>query len=1117
MRYRILLTLLAFWFLLAPPIQAYETWMVGLSPQTELHLVNPSELPQKVVIRSYHLDGQLLQQEVQQLEPRHKLIWFSPSDSQTSVLFHSPGAILVDAVWEEGSSFYEQTGAPEFATPLYFPHIAEQTDYWETKAMLVTSTKSRVFLADTVLPATEPHSTALINLEDHLESDSATAWRHLNSISQTTAGRYVFHNTQETQSVSLPLNFVKDTYLILPHIPSDTNTWWTGLVLLNPGSHTADVEFTWHLGNGSQSTSQMEIEPGSKYATLLSALEPPAGAEWAEIKSSQSLLGFELFGTTNEQSLCGLPLTNLFSKRHIFTRTGDDATWSGLALLNPADKNVTVQLNQYDHSGNLLRSDPVSLQPKERVRFIPETSYPVAQSSWLECESDHAFYTFQLIGKHDQTGLAALLGKSVSNGQIHLAYINGLDDQLWDIDQRFYYRDINGNGEADFVLSNEEGITLIADPVSDYRVIAYRYEDMLFENEGPLPAELAIADLNADGLMEFLILDTKLHIYTRLNDEEMVLFQNQLPDLEGAGKITGFADTNRDGFLDILTGRGYYKSFATLDNPYFTNAFPWQLRTSGRASRFHLLNDDAIPDLLTTLQDGFHAFLSYGSTDDIGEPLYVPRELGYILDIYQVDMDGDGRKDVISLLGSSANNQFGDAIHIADLRWENSRFISEYNLPDHLGIGQLSLTAGVEHPQTAFLKQKLASCTRTMSLSQDGIVAISHRTGYGIVTDWNKDGIDDFIAPWAVEVTEPNQKRSNPAFLYYDDAISSYENTITRYSDQMNWVSTEVVAPGSFATLKIWEEKGYMRTPELVNSINRSIKNPALVEQYDIDRDGDLDILVSGLGLTVYKNEGETYAASPEYIHTAAVFTILNAMSCDLNGNEFPDLIGNHLSGSGQLHCVYDYLSDTPTSLTLDIIAEKQHVLFCDLDGDGLNDMIVQNPKRQRKAFINSGRNSFTELALPEEFQAMTVMDITGNGLPDIIAFLYFPERNTSYLRIYKNKGNLNFSYLPIQEIEHQAPYYALLSLDVDHDGKKDVLAFTQERKPVMDIFKNVWNEMEQLPFEKVGFCMINDTPLPSVKDGNTDHIPDLMLQYNGVQTWRFNKVRINDNLNASH
>ena len=1101
-------------------ISGHETWMTAIPEQTKVYIVNPSVFGQEVRIRSYKLSGEVIGEETYRIEPKQRLIWHSSMDYKTTVSLLSAGGLLVDAIWEEGQSLYEQTSSEEKTTPLYFPHIAEQTDYWETKAWFTTGQNTRFTLQAssnrTLLPLKPKKSTFELNLEEIWligKSKPTTipnpAWRMLQSVHGSAAGIYTFHNQSQTQSATLPIHFTRDTYLILPHIPEDRVTWWAGLVLLNPGKLPCDIEITWYLDSGEAVQTQTQLQPGEKRSGLLGAYDAPETALWAEIKSSQAILGFELFGTKNEQSLCGLPLSNHLSKTHVFSRTGTDLDWSGLAILNPGNDTLSVVMNQYDHEGVIVRSDSMEIEAKKRIRFIPEITFPVSSvegSPWLELTSELGFSCFELVGKKDQSGLTALLGRSFSSQNIQLSYTYGIDDNIWNLNQLFTYQDMDFDGKRDFMLSGTEGFTLITDPVSNPNSTVYTFEEIGFEAQGPLPTEIAVADLNGDNLNEFLILDRKLHIFTKNNEQTMVRFQPQLPDLEGADHIAGLSDSNRDGFLDILTGRGYYKSLATLESPYFTNFYPYQLRTSGRASQFHDLNGDGMPDLFTSLLDSFHAFISYGSTDDIGDPLYTPKELEYILATFLKDMDGDGRKDVICLLGPSANNLFGSWIHIADISWESSRFIGEFPLPEDIGIRSLSL---VDEPfdGTALLKQQLDSCTRYIRISKDGIVDLFYKTGFGVPTDYNNDGLLDFIAPWAISITEPSTQNFSPAFLHFDEAIRSNLNRFFKVQDTLDWISYEEIAPGSAQKIRLWEEHGFHRTLKVSHNVNLPISTPAFIEYYDYDKDGDDDLLVSGSGLTVYEKTSTGFHNVPEFLHPPSVFTIKHANRCNLNGNEYPDLIGNHISGNKRIHIVFDYLSEEPTSFTIDVLAEREHLLLADLNGDGFNDIIVQNPTRDLSVFINSGENTFEILPLPEEFQIITTMDINGSGLEDIIAFLDFPLMNKSYFRIHRNDGNLNFDYDLIQEIDIAEPYHRIIALDVNSDGKKDLLAFTQGDEAIIDIWLNQWEGNMRLPFTKARFTMINGSPHITLRDRNTDGIPDLELQYNGVNTWRFNKT----------
>jgi len=1110
----------------------YETWLTRVPHGSSFRIVNPGTDSVTCQLEYFNHLGQRI--EVLQLVLPAKGLGKVVQSNEETVQLRcvTPSKVHMDLIENREGAWYEQTGRPALPAPAMVPHIARQTDYWNTEMRYISPSWAQFQMehdgGEHLLEKQPPYTLGQLDLETLLPDNpfEDPGWRRLTTPFASIVGNLLFYNQTGSQSAVLPIHYEQSTYLILPHLPSDQNTWWTGLVLLNPSHETASVTINWHLQDTNHEPSILELAPGEKQANLIKSFLPTsASGGWAEIHSDQAILGFELFGTRNEQSLCGLPLTQNLSKRWVFSRIGTQDTWSGLAILNPGPVPITLTLNQYQGNGELSRSDPLAIDAFSRIRFIPESEFPVAnpESTWLELKGDNGFLAFQLVGNSQQTGLAALYGSTYGMGLSELSLTQTFQAQRTSTRLNTQVFDLDGDQTLDFISTSETGIDLKTNLSEDPETTHYSYEDMDLELEGVIPPPLSVTDLDKDGNLEFLILDRSLHIFTRTPEEELRPFQDYLLDLEGADRISGYADTNRDGFLEILTPRGYFKSLATLQNPYTTNNFPFQLRTSGTASQFMDLNGDGLKDLLTSLLGEIHAFLSYGSTDDLGPPIYVPDPTKYILQMFQHDMDGDGSLDLICLLGDHINSPYGTELYILNLQWEESTFLGSLALPEDLAIGSLELLHE-GGSGTALFKQQLAVVSRYIEFDLNGIKKITYRTGAGHRFDLNRDGRIDQVAPWSWTLTEPNGLERNPAFQFHDDLASSGTSKLFHLPEFSYWISSTELAMGSAYRIQLWQEKGSAGDPTELHRMNLPISRDAYLELYDHNKDGLKDLLVAGSGLTVYyqhatepdsgkqkQDDSLSFDNTPTFIHPPNVFTILDAMRCNLDGNAFPDLIGQSIDGRGNLHIVFDYMTETPSSLTLEEQANLNHLSFFDLNGDGFTDILIQYPDDSNapapKVKINSGQRSFTNLSIPEEFKASVAMDIRGTGFQDIVGYIEPPESTRTYLRILKNNQNLDFSYGIIQEIEIEQTYRAMLAMDIDNDGRDDLLGFVFSNDPYIDIWFNRWTPETRTPFEFSHSVPIHGNPEPALVDRNRDGRPDLELRYPGIRAWLLNKA----------
>ncbi|RLE21066.1 MAG: hypothetical protein DRJ08_06115, partial [Acidobacteria bacterium] len=137
--------------------------------------------------------------------------------------------------------------------------------------------------------------------------------------------------------------------LYVAHV-DNTDYWWTGIALDNLSTTAAaSVTVTGYTSSGIESqTKNYSVEPGGKLI-FVTKTEFPADVAWFKVESSLPLIGYELFGTTNDQSLAGLSIPTE-GANDIYLPIVDSALsndWYGLAILNPNGSAVTATLHFY--------------------------------------------------------------------------------------------------------------------------------------------------------------------------------------------------------------------------------------------------------------------------------------------------------------------------------------------------------------------------------------------------------------------------------------------------------------------------------------------------------------------------------------------------------------------------------------------------------------------------------------------------------------------------------------------------------------------------------------------------------------------------------------------------
>ena len=171
----------------------------------------------------------------------------------------------------------------------------------------------------------------------------------------------------------------------------------------------------------------------------------------------------------------------------------------------------------------------------------------------------------------------------------------------------------------------------------------------------------------------------------------------------------------------------------------------------------------------------------------------------------------------------------------------------------------------------------------------------------------------------------------------------------------------------------------------------------AEVHVADMNSDGRIDIVVQSdiKQLAVIKQTAAgVFSASPDfYTVQTNYWPVFNSFALgDLNGDGRMDIITGDLTGTLNL-----FLQQSDTTLIQSFIPNQNtsEVKISDVDGDGLNDILLISGGYIVRILLQSSNHSFSTVQtvlLPtltyggtHVHQAMSVGDVTGDGLPDVV------------------------------------------------------------------------------------------------------------------------------------
>jgi len=313
--------------------------------------------------------------------------------------------------------------------PLYVPHIASNSEWWTGLALLNTGQGREVlFTFDNGqqkalwLNSGQQQAVTIASLFGDNPQPNIGSARVNNG--DGLVGLLLFGNKPETGQDSLlsglplggnPASAVAQgnntaRRLVLPHV-DNADGWSTSYAVYTPNQLTKTVY-----------TSQgQEIGAENIHRQFAEVVEAP-DAGWMTIESTQDTIGFELFG---KRDLAGFSVVNIETQTGVFPKIERDE-WTGIALVNPSDVPVTVELDARNDSGVSIATEEHQIPPKTKLVKVVQDLFAadITAATYIRFTSTQPLVGFQLSGSQQDTMLDAIpaLGSAENLGTQRLYF-----------------------------------------------------------------------------------------------------------------------------------------------------------------------------------------------------------------------------------------------------------------------------------------------------------------------------------------------------------------------------------------------------------------------------------------------------------------------------------------------------------------------------------------------------------------------------------------------------------------------------------------------------------------------------------------------------------------------
>lgn len=396
------------------------------------NFINTSDILTTLTIQYLGGDGSVLSEATKEILPYGKLVLDGneniPANCTDVVTYADNCSLVYSSVSTENAKMTAHLSSL-YQGILSIPHIAEETDYWDTLMFLEDLQPGlvNIHVAGNDNRNELENQGNFIDIETFLpqSGDENSGVGFIKTITNnpfqsernSLSGFEMFvHNGTDGAAVELPGTGHKT--LFLPHIPEETSIFWTGFTISNTDSTgQANVTIQVYAGDGQlKGEKTLTIPASGKIKETVENLFPDLYGQvaWGVIQSDRNIVGIEIYGTV-DSGICGFSLPSTATTEGYLPEILDgDSVWTGIGITNPGNNKASVNIQLVDKDGNVKAEKAQFVAAGNRFMAVVSQLFEdtvISEGDYIRYSSDCPVIGLVVTGDLDRTFMTALIGR----------------------------------------------------------------------------------------------------------------------------------------------------------------------------------------------------------------------------------------------------------------------------------------------------------------------------------------------------------------------------------------------------------------------------------------------------------------------------------------------------------------------------------------------------------------------------------------------------------------------------------------------------------------------------------------------------------------------------------